>query len=270
MTINKWLVNSTRSLKYVYIDSARLDCLILLEDTLGKDRSYLLAHHDQILDSKTLAKLNKNIERRKDHTPLAYIRKKVEFYGRAFYVDENVLVPRPESETIIDVLKSLTDTKVKYKIADIGTGSGVIGISAALELPNCEVDLYDISPSALKVASRNAQINNVRTSLIKSDLLTNVGKKYDILLANLPYVPIDFPVSQSVNFEPHVAIYAGKDGLVIYRKFWQQLSNTKKVQPQIILIESFPNQHITQHTLANKAGYRLLKTKDFVQAFGNN
>src|SRR5215471_10178286 len=108
MTIISWLQSSTLKLTEAGITTARLDCLVLLEDETGEDRSWLLAHPEHSLQIETTQKLNKKVIQRARHEPLAYIRKKTEFYGREFYIDHHVLEPRPESETMIDVLKQLS------------------------------------------------------------------------------------------------------------------------------------------------------------------
>src|SRR3712207_3680013 len=132
MTIQDWLRRSVGKLEEAGIGTARLDCLVLLEDITTKSRAYLLAHPETILDKDQVTKLDKLVERRSHHEPLAYIREKTEFYGRMFYINHSVLEPRPETETMIELAKSLA-LEPNSSVADIGTDSGAIAITIKLE-----------------------------------------------------------------------------------------------------------------------------------------
>src|SRR5204863_3311193 len=132
MTIEKGLQHATAKLKKAGINSARLDCLILLEDALSRDRSWLLANPEARVSTTNLKRLERKLSKRAKHEPLAYIRGHTEFYGRSFKVTRHVLEPRPESETMVELLKK-TKLPPKPSIADVGTGNGAIGITAKLE-----------------------------------------------------------------------------------------------------------------------------------------
>ncbi|MBI4033456.1 peptide chain release factor N(5)-glutamine methyltransferase [Candidatus Saccharibacteria bacterium] len=269
MTVGDFLQKSERELKTAGIGSARLDILILLEDALGKDRSWLLAHPKTPLQSATLQRLKKNLRRRGKHQPLAYIRGFTEFYGRRFKVNRHVLEPRPESETMIDLLKQITkiqNSKFKIQIADVGTGSGALGITAALELHNHSVDLYDIDASALAVAKHNCALHELRLRTVKRDLLRNSHKAYDVILANLPYVPDHWQVNKAALMEPKLAIFGGKDGLDVYRRLFEQLTHFSW-RPKYILTESLPPQHQKLAHIAQKAGLKEHREQDFIQVF---
>src|SRR5690242_3209065 len=121
MTVGEFLAAATKQLEDVGSSTARLDVLVIMEDVLKNDRSYLLAHQEQEVTSQQLSALNMQLRRRSKHEPLAYIRQKTEFYGREFYIDHRVLEPRPESETMMDLLKDLAKTSGKLTIVDIGT-----------------------------------------------------------------------------------------------------------------------------------------------------
>jgi release factor glutamine methyltransferase len=127
MTISIWLSYAKNKLETAGIPTARLDSQLLLADILGHDHSWLLAHPETIVTEETRAALEKQLDERCKHVPLAYIRGKTEFYGREFYVDKRVLEPRPESETMIDILKKLPGAAKKMEIIDVGTGSGALG-----------------------------------------------------------------------------------------------------------------------------------------------
>jgi release factor glutamine methyltransferase len=266
MTTGIWLAKSTQKLTQAGVGTARLDALVLLEDVTGRDRAWLLAHPEQEISADELAKLDKLLTRRATHEPLAYVRGRTEFYGRDFKITPAVLEPRPESETMIDLLKKLPDLPPKPMVADIGTGCGAIGITAALELTNIEIDLLEIDPKAIKVAKMNVDKFTLSISVIKSDLLDAAAKQYDVLLCNLPYVPDDFRINRAASHEPAIAIFGGADGLDLYRRLFQQI-NTLKNKPLYILTESLPPQHAALADIATVADYRLLKVDDFIQVF---
>lgn len=276
MKVDKWLADATKTLVHAGIGTARLDCLVLLEDVTGKDRGYLLAHPESLITSGELSKLTNLLNMRSTHQPLAYVRGKTEFYGRNFIITPAVLEPRPESETMIDLLKkhvTTPSTKLndkyldkKLKLADVGSGSGVLGITAKLELPNLHVDLLDIDNSALKISKSNVDLFTLSINTFISDLLANTSQDYDILLCNLPYVPDDFKINQAATMEPKIAIFGGHDGLDLYRKLFEQIENRLQI-PLLILTESLPPQHVVLSTIASNAGYELIDSEDFIQVF---
>ncbi len=277
MRVKAFLGKATEKLKTAGIGSARLDVLILLEDALHKDRALILAHPESGLTASQQRKLNKQITRRADNEPLAYIRGFTEFYGRRFKVNRRVLEPRPESETMIELLKKLPkiqnssirqaqDKKFKIQIADVGTGSGALGITAKLEMPDVEVDLYDIDASALGVAKHNCALHELHLKTVKRDLLRNSHKAYDVILANLPYVPDHWQINRAAAMEPRIAIFGGKDGLDVYRRLFEQLSHFSW-RPKYVLTESLPPQHIKLAQIAREAGFLEHQNQDFIQLF---
>jgi release factor glutamine methyltransferase len=274
ITIGQFLSESTERLRNAGIESSRLDCLILLEDELETNRANILAHMEQALTEKQIVRLNSAVKRRTNREPLSYIRHKVEFYGREFHVSKNVLTPRPETEGIIELLLNNclelhSDNQYIY-VADVGTGSGCIGITVAIELPKAKVDLYDIDKDALDVAVINANIYETRLNIYNDDLLTNANdRKYDIIVTNLPYVPKNQTLSEEATFEPEHAIFSGSDGLDLYRKFWQQIRELKS-HPTYIISESQPDQHNDMDKIAQEVGYKLIKTSNFAQLFKLN
>jgi release factor glutamine methyltransferase len=265
MRLDSFIKQATKKLQVADVGSARLDVLILLEDALHRDRSWLLAHPETKLTQTQQAKLTKQIARRAHHEPLAYIRGFSEFYGRRFKVNPRVLEPRPESEIMIELLNELK-LPLDAKIADIGTGSGAIGITAALELHNHNVDLYDIDASALAVAKHNCALHELHLRTIKRDLLRNSHKAYDVILANLPYVPNRWKINRAAAMEPRLAIFGGRDGLDVYRRFFEQLSHFSW-RPKYILTESLPPQHIKLAQIARAVGFTISKNHDFIQVF---
>lgn len=265
MTVNDWLLKASDALMREGIGSARLDALILLEDCLEKDRSIILAHPETVISKTRLKKLNSRLKRRAQHAPMAYIRGFTEFYGRKFKVNSHVLEPRPESETMIDLLKKLKPAPGMV-IADVGTGSGCLGITAALELNNYNVDLYDIDAHAIAVARHNIAMHELRLKTYKKDLLRQPPRAYGIILANLPYVPNHFKVNQAAAMEPRIAIFGGGDGLDIYRRLFEQLARFSW-QPNYILAESLPNQHKILSDLAGQYRFEVSASEGFIQVF---
>ncbi len=276
MNLNEWLRSAQSDLKDAGIATARLDSVLLAEYVTKKDRAWLLANQGTILTTSELRRLNNLLRRRQDHIPLAYLLGKIEFYGREFILNYSVLVPRPETETMIDLLKEvarkttsgdqLSKTRQILRIGDIGTGCGAIGITAAMEVPNSQVTLSDIDTKALKLAKINVDKFTLNISIIKSDLLNSVKGAFDILLCNLPYVPDNFSINLAATREPKHAIFGGPDGLDLYRRLFSQLARRPN-KVLYILTEALPPQHNELAKIANQNGYKLELSDDFIQVF---
>jgi release factor glutamine methyltransferase len=268
MTVSTWLNYAIDKLKSAGIATARLDCQLLIADELMHDRSWLLAHLETVITDQTRAKLDKLLKQREEHVPLAYIRGKTEFYGREFLVDRRVLEPRPESETMIDILKKLPESK-DAEIIDVGTGSGALAITAKLEFPKSDVIATDIDPGCLEVAQENAHKHHVNITFSQGDLLqavTQNDKQTIITLANLPYVPDDFHVNPAALQEPRQAIFGGPDGLDPYRRLFEQAAEFSE-KPRYILTESLPPQHKQLQFIAARFGFIQTQEEDFIQVF---
>lgn len=268
MKLDTYLTHAIRKLTIAGIGTARLDCLVLMEDCLNKNRAQILAHPEMPLTEAQLAHLDVQIERRAQHVPLAYLRGKTEFYGREFIINEGVLEPRPESETMIDLFLQLykSQRKLGLKVLDIGTGSGALGITAALEAGLKIVYLSDIDPKALVVAKQNAEVLKQPAEFFQNDLFNFNNAHFDILLCNLPYVPDNFQINTAALHEPRLAIFGGADGLDLYRTLFAQVRSAGS-KPRYILTESMPPQHPELTAIAKSSGYRLLTENDFIQVF---
>ncbi len=270
MKIQTWLSESTSLLEAVGIESARLDSYLLLENELNVDKSWLLAHDNDLIGQQQLAKLNNKLTQRKNHTPLAYIIGLKEFYGRTFLVNDHVLIPRPESESIVELLLSISDIAASTILLDVGTGSGVLAVTAQLERPELTVVATDISIDALKLAEHNANVLRAPVQFYSSDLLDlPKAVQPDIILANLPYVPSDLITSEEIRKEPASALFSGIDGLDHYRIFWAQVINLDH-KPTHIITESLETQHKELTQLASNAGYALKATDTLAQLFTRN
>jgi len=264
MKTAEWLFETMKKLGDAGVDSPRRDALVLLEDTLEKDRTWVLAHSDYEIPTDKLDDVNSLVERRIGREPLAYIRKKAWFYGRFFYVDANVLIPRPESETIIELAKEIKPKTV----VDLGTGCGCLAITLALEFPGIEVIATDTSSQALEIARKNTYSHGVKIQFKKAYLLDDLLEESgpDLLVANLPYVPEGLITSPEIETEPKEALFAGESGMDLYESMWAQIS-TSLHKPTNILTESLETQHSQMNTLAARSGYGLTKAEGLIQQF---
>ncbi len=282
MTIKDWLEKCTDLLTKAGISTARLDCLVLLEDATDKDRSWLLAHPDRNLTDlgvigPSYHSLQAKVERRARHEPLAYIRGKTEFYGREFVVNKHVLVPRPESETMIALALMVIGERFEVRdkktiVIDVGTGSGCLAVTMKLEIPESEVVATDISSECLKVAKQNAVKLGANVEFCKGNLLQpfyNLSPTtYTLVLANLPYVPDSHTINRAATHEPKIAIFGGPDGLDHYRQLFLQIANNLQFdRVKWVITESLPFQHKALAYVAKQHGYKLVKTEDFIQMF---
>ena len=206
------------------IEDASLEAELLLRHTLGKSRVQLYLDLNGELSSEQEEIFQNLIQRRLKEEPSAYITGHREFYGLDFYADRRVLIPRPESELLVEKAISLAQNRNISAIADIGTGCGAIAVSLALKLPAARIYATDISAPALEVARFNCQQHDVadRIWLLHGDMLDPLPEPVDLVVANLPYVAeAELPRYQA-NFEPLLALHGGTDGLEkIYKLCWQ-------------------------------------------------
>ncbi|MFH0779931.1 MAG: peptide chain release factor N(5)-glutamine methyltransferase [Parcubacteria group bacterium] len=258
MNIKTALFNATKKLKQKKITSALLDAEVILSFVVKKSREFIFAHPEHELTTKQLKHFKSLIDKRATHCPVAYITNNKEFYRLDFFVDKNVLIPRPETELLTEEIIKTAKQQNSKTIADIGAGSGCIAISITKNIPNVRVIATDISASALKIAKRNAGRHNVlnRIKFYQGDLLKPIcNKKIDIIVANLPYLP--GKKIRALKHEPQNALYAEKNGLAIYDKLFQQIASLKHL-PKFILIEIDPRQTTS---MKNVIGKYILKTK---------
>ncbi|HEY5267522.1 MAG TPA: HemK family protein methyltransferase [Candidatus Saccharimonadales bacterium] len=265
VTSNEWLKTATQKLIVAGIDSAQLDSLILLEFCLKFSRIKILSNPNRPLSKTNLSQANKLLSKRLLNIPIAYITKQIEFYERSFFIDSRVLVPRPESESFINLLKSCNLFNLKY-LTDVGCGSGILGITAKLEFPQLNIELLDKSKNAIKVTNINLDLLSIRADVEVSNLLDNSNHKSDIILANLPYIPKDMTVNKAAGFEPKMAIFASANGLYFYQQLIRQLKNEDK-KPKYILIECLDNQTEEIAKLFRGISYKLIRSEGLVHQF---
>lgn len=211
-------------------DTATRDAELLLLHTLQIPRVTMVAHPTRELTPVQQTDYESNIGRRLHHEPIQYITGQQEFYGLTFNVTPAVLIPRPETEHLVETVLNLLPKDLPVKIVDVGTGSGAIAIALALHLPLASVTALDISTQALKIAEANAREHNVadRIRFLKSDLLTDLDSDpgtFDAVVSNPPYVPDsdrDILHPQVRDHEPATALFAGESGLDIYRRLIPQ------------------------------------------------
>ena len=202
----------------------RLEIEVLLAKAADLSRASLLAYPEKILNKQQVEKFRKLIYRLKDNTPLQYLTGKQNFMGLDFQVNENVLIPRSDTEVLVEEVINLVRTfEGKVTILDLCTGSGAIAVSLAKYLPHAQLVATDISPEALEVAKINAQIHMVaeRITFLVGDLFEPLGEtKFHIITANPPYISSlemeELP--EDVKKEPKLALWGGEDGLDFYRK----------------------------------------------------
>ncbi|MBS1815131.1 MAG: peptide chain release factor N(5)-glutamine methyltransferase [Acidobacteria bacterium] len=206
---------------------AARDANLLLQHVTHSTRTQLLAHPERTLTAEQQVTFNTLIKKRLRATPIQHLTGKQEFYGRDFLVTPDVLIPRPETELIMDEVKALAPAKQQLKITDVGTGSGILAITLALELPHAHITALDISPAALFVAKQNAQHHNAaaRITFLESDLLASVHEPQDIILSNPPYIGESERNGlhpQVREHEPSLALFAGASGDDIYHRLIPQ------------------------------------------------
>ncbi len=267
ITNSDWLEQSTRKLKAAGIRSARLDSLLILEEVLRLPRIKLLTKQDITFSDKQLEELNLMLERRLKDEPMSYIRGYSEFFGREFTIDSTVLVPRPESEAFIELARSINLDN--DRIADIGTGSGCLGITFKLEFPSIDIELFDISPEAIETTKSNLKKFKLNLSCKVSNLLDDVDGNFDIYIANLPYVPDEMKNLKNLSFEPPISLFAGSDGMDIYKLFWQQIK-IRPNKPRYVITESLISQHHHMIKLAESAKFSCKNRDGLVQLFELN
>ncbi len=273
MVISECLSQASTALRKVGIASAQLDAELILGYVMHKPREFLMAYPDMKISSSEANKINKLLQRRLNREPLAYILGRKEFYGREFSVNKNVLTPRPETEQLIEILKKSLDTQTQSehdanaKILDIGTGSGILAITAKLEFPNTQVFASDISPKALEVARQNARRLGANVKFMRSNLLSDISGQFDVILANLPYVAPEWQAEKTypeLNFEPVIALFAKDNGLKLIKQLIVQTPQNLKRDGLLILemdlqqiaeIANFAQQH--NFEVANQTPFAL-------------
>ena len=236
MKIGELLNAATKVLSEVGIDTARLDSQLLLGKVLNKDKLYLMINNTESVKNTDEEMFLELINKRKEKMPVRYILGECDFMGLDFFVEEGVLIPRSDTEVLVEKVLSMIDENAELNACDLCSGSGAIGIALANYRKNIKVDTIDYYDRPEKVTKRNIERHNLqdRMNFIKSDLLKeaiNQGKKYDLLVSNPPYIraeEIETLMSDVKDYEPHTALDGGDDGLVFYRRIMEESKSVLK------------------------------------------
>lgn len=267
MEINAALRYGSQLLGEAGVACAGLEAKILLSRAMGRSFEYLVANSKQKLTNAEYEKFISLMERRINHEPIAYITGYKEFYGREFYVDNNVLIPRPDTETLIDATIELSKKFGigSLEILELGTGSGCIIITLLLELAHATATASDISKQALRVAEQNSIKYSVekRLKLVESDWFGNIAaQKFDIIISNPPYIPINqanLMAKETIMHEPHAALFAKQDGLEAYYQIAKYGKNFLKDNGLVILEIGFDQSEKVTDIFTN-LGYELISS----------
>ena len=260
MNIQSAVIEGTNILKDQSILSAKLDTEILMAKALGKNREYIILNNNKILEAKNLNYFKKLLNERATRKPIAYLLNKKFFWKSEFYVNKNTLIPRPDTETVIEQILKVTKNKNYLRILDIGVGSGCILLSVLKEKKNFYGTGIDISKNSLEISEINAKklFINKRVKLYKSDVDKFVQGKYDLIVSNPPYInlhDLKYLERDVVNFEPKLALNGGLDGLSEIRKVIKKSSELIKKKGKLILEIGFDQKNKVSNLLKNEGFY---------------
>ena len=249
MTIREIIRRTTQRLEAAGIDSARLDAEVLLSFFLNCDRTQLFKNYEEQMTRDQLGAFDKLIARRLSFEPVAYITGRKEFWSFTLEVNRDVLIPRPDTEIIVEEAIGVCRAGgcSRPQILDIGTGSGAIALALAREIPDARVTATDVSAAALEVAKSNARALGLedRVSFILGDLFENVSGTFDLIASNPPYIgaaEYDTLASGVKDFEPRLALWAGETGLEFYEKLIYQAHGRLR-EKGWLLLEIGAKQH---------------------------
>lgn len=243
-------------------DSADLDVEILLCHVLKKNRTYLRTWPDKQLNKVEIAQFKALLKQRQQGQPIAYLVGNREFWSRDFYVDANVLIPRPDTETLIELCLQLIQHKPDARLVDLGTGSGIIAITLAAEFPQLNVTAVDSSTAALKIAKHNALLNNIRNiCFLQSNWFSRLEHEtFDFIVSNPPYIAPDDPhLNQGdVRFEPSIALIAEQHGLQDIMHISAQSQRHLNKSAYLIFEHGYNQQHAV-HSILDQQQYRNIR-----------
>ena len=255
LTVSRAL-EQAREVLAPHSETAALDAQTLLAAIMHRERAWLLAHPEARLTPRQRRRLQRACARLAQGEPLPYVLGRWHFYGREFAITPAVLIPRPETETLVEhALAWLRAHPDRRRVADVGTGSGALAVTLAAEMPAVRVTATDISPAALEVARRNARRHGVaeRIVFVETDLLAAIVGAFDLIVANLPYIPTaelaDLPVARH---EPREALDGGADGLAAIRRLLSQ-AQTRLAPGGALMLEIAADQGEAVRAAARQA-----------------
>ena len=264
MNIKSAIIDGASILKRRFISSADLDSEILMAEAIKKKREFIILNSNFTIDKKDLKIFYKLIEKRSNREPIAYITNKKSFWSSEFFVTKDTLIPRPDTELIIEKVLKITKNKESLRILDIGIGSGCILLSILKEKKNFYGTGIDISKKCLKISKINAINLKVdhRLKLIKTDVDKFISSKYDLIVSNPPYIikkKLKYLDRDVVKYEPTQALNGGVDGLSEIRKVINKSSELIKKKGKLILEISFDQKNKVINLL-NKKGFYINNT----------
>jgi len=267
MNIQSALTEGLNILKNKSILSAKLDSEILMAKALGKKREYIILNNDKIIKEQNLKYFKKLVHERATRKPIAYLLKKKSFWNSEFYVNKNTLIPRPDTEIILEQVLKFTKNKNYLNILDIGVGSGCILLSVLNERKNFYGTGIDISKNSLDTCKINAKklLLDRRVKFFKSDVDKFAIGKYDLIVSNPPYIKtcdLKYLESDVIKFEPKLALDGGLDGLSVIRKVIKKSSELLKKNGKFILEIGFDQKNKVIKLLNNKGFYINSTVKD--------
>ncbi|MDC0419863.1 peptide chain release factor N(5)-glutamine methyltransferase [Candidatus Pelagibacter sp.] len=267
MNIQSALTEGLNILKNNSILSAKLDSEILMAKALGKKREYIILNNDKIIKEQNLKYFKKLVHERATRKPIAYLLNKKSFWNSEFYVNKNTLIPRPDTEIIIEQILKSTKNKKYLNILDIGVGSGCILLSVLNERKNFYGTGIDISKNSLDTCKINSKklLLDRRVKFFKSDVDKFVIGKYDLIVSNPPYIKtcdLKYLESDVIKFEPKLALDGGLDGLSVIRKVIKKSSELLKKNGKLILEIGFDQKNKVIKLLNNKGLYINSTVKD--------
>ena len=267
MNIQSALTEGINILKNKSILSAKLDSEILMAKALGKKREYIILNNDKIIKEQNLEYFKKLVHERATRKPIAYLLNKKSFWNSEFYVNKNTLIPRPDTEIILEQILKFTKNKNYLNILDIGVGSGCILLSILKERKNFYGTGIDISRNSLDICKMNAKklLLDRRVKFFKSDVDKFAIGKYDLIVSNPPYIKrcdLKYLESDVIKFEPKLALDGGLDGLSVIRKVIKKSSELLKKNGKFILEIGFDQKNKVIKLLNNKGFYINSTVKD--------
>lgn len=264
MTIEENLKIAINNLKEKSIEEPMLKARLLLCYILGVEKEYLIIHSNEYLETKQEEEYRRAIQRLVQGYPIQYITNYQEFMKLDFYVDENVLIPRADTEITVEEVIAYCKNKENLKILDLCTGSGAIAISISKYVKKCEITAVDISGKALEVAKKNAINNDAKNiNWILSDLFEKVEDKFDIIVSNPPYIKkqVILQLDEQIQKEPNLALDGGDDGLDFYRKIIQEAPKYLKENGEIFLEIGYDQKEEVITLINNTNEYTAVQTK---------
>ena len=265
MTIKEILKEGIETLKKEKVENPVNIARIILANTLKVNKEYLIVHDNEEIIDNVKKQYQNDLESFINGKPLQYITNHQEFMQMDFYVDENVLIPRQDTEILVEEIISISKKINKnIKILDLCTGSGCIGISLAKKIENAEVYASDISKNALQVAIKNAKNNNVKINYIESNLFENIDNiKFDIIVSNPPYIEKNtiLNLPKDVQNEPKIALDGGVDGLDFYRKIIEEATKYLKTDGYLCFEIGYNQKESVCNLLKNNKNYKEIYSK---------